>query len=103
MKKLLSIIALLGLVSCSSFGPEPLFMSTNIPGPPEYKAGWKDGCESGYATYAPAHYKMWYAYYQNYGMLKNPQYNAGWHEAFDYCRHYSLRWNSHDLYQGIVY
>jgi len=93
MKKMF-IISLLTLASCS---PSPLFMKQDQPGSPEFKAGWKDGCESGLATYGTLYNKLSYEFYQNYEMLKVPDYDTAWHEAFNYCRHYNLKWNTHDL------
>ena len=95
MKKIILKLSLLVFVTACG-GPRPALMSMDPPGPPEFKAGWKDGCESGFATYGPSHYKLYYSFYQNYGMLKNPHYNAAWHEAFNFCRHYNYKWNTHD-------
>ncbi len=95
----LIIVALLG-TSCVWSGPSPLFMSTDVPGTPEFKRGWEDGCQSGIAAYGTAIQKMFYNFYQDYRMLHNPHYNAAWHEAFDYCRHYNAKWQTHDFYTG---
>ncbi|PIR33130.1 MAG: hypothetical protein COV36_03240 [Alphaproteobacteria bacterium CG11_big_fil_rev_8_21_14_0_20_44_7] len=97
MKKLLLLSAVMSLNACVWDGPNPAFMNMDVPGTPEYKAGWKDGCESGFATYAPAHYKLYYSFYQNYPMLSNRDYNAAWHESFNYCRHYNYKWHTHDI------
>lgn len=84
-------------VLLSACTPHPIFMSQQVEGSPEFQAGFKDGCQSGFATYAPAHYKIMYPFYQNYRMLKNKDYNAAWHEGFDYCRHYTLSWFNDDF------
>jgi len=95
--KIFFIFALFLLTSCNALGgPKPFLMDADPEGPPEFKAGWKDGCQSGFATYGTALNKMYYSFYQDFNMLKNPSYNAAWHEAFDYCRHYNLKWNTHD-------
>lgn len=91
MKKTL-LISFLFLQSCA-----PLFMDMDPPGSPEFKAGWKDGCESGFATYGTLFNKMRYSFYQNYDMLANQEYTAAWHESFNYCRHYNMKWEVHDL------
>lgn len=75
-------------------GPAPHSMPMDVPGPPEYKEGYKDGCQSGMATYGPVQYKLYYNYYQNYGMLKDKYYVTAWHEAFDFCRHFTLKYHT---------
>lgn len=95
MKKLL-LLSTIAINGCTFGFSTPTLMNMDPPGPPEYKAGWKDGCGSGLATYGTAIYKMEYSFYQNYSMMKNPHYVAGWHEAFDYCRHYNLKWQTHE-------
>lgn len=92
MKKLALCCLALAVQSCG-----PGFMNMDPPGSPEFKQGWHDGCESGLSTYAPAYYKLYYKFYQNYEMLSNHDYDVGWHESFNYCRHYELKWSSHDF------
>jgi len=99
MKVLFLTISLLILTSCTQSGPWPILMANDVPGSPEFKAGWKHGCESGFATYGTAIYKMRYSFYQEYAMLSNIEYDSAWHEAFDYCRHYIYKWNTQTLYQ----
>lgn len=91
MRKTL-LLSFLFLQSCA-----PLMMNMDPPGSPEFKEGWKDGCESGLATYGTMFNKLRYQFYQNYEMLSIPDYNAAWHEAFNYCRHYNLKYQVHDL------
>lgn len=79
-----------------SCNPTPLFMDMDPPGSPEFKAGWKHGCESGFATYGSIYNKIAYSFYQDYNMLSVPDYDVAWHEAFNYCRHYNLKWQVHD-------
>lgn len=96
MKNLILIMTVITLQSCSWAGPRPILMDMDPPGSPEFKMGFKDGCESGFATYGTFFYKLNYSFYQNYEMLSNVDYDRAWHEAFNYCRHYSLKWNTHD-------
>jgi hypothetical protein len=103
MRIVLAISILLIATSCTWLRPHPLFMATDVPGTPEYKRGWQDGCQSGLATYGTAVNKLMNSFYQDYRMMKNPQYDAAWHESFDYCRHYNYKWQSQDYYQGVVY
>ncbi len=75
----------------------PSFMKIPEQGPPEYQAGWNDGCDSGLATYGTMFDKLGHSFYQNYSMLNNNYYVAAWHEGFDYCRHYNLKWNTQNF------
>jgi len=95
MRKIL-LLSVIALNACTFGFSTPVLMDMDPPGPPEYKAGWKDGCQSGFATYGTAIYKMEYSFYQNYSMMRDPSYNAAWHESFDYCRHYNLKWLTQD-------
>ena len=97
MKNLALIPMFFLFAACVWEGPSPAFLDMDPPGPPEYKAGWRDGCESGFATYGTAFYKTYYSFYQDFNMLKNRHYNAAWHEAFNFCRHYNYKWHTNDL------
>lgn len=92
---ILSLIVTLSACSANKLweGPVPHSLPMDVPGPPEYKAGYKDGCQSGLATYGPAQYKLYYSFFQDYEMLSNKYYNAAWHESFNYCRHFSLKYH----------
>lgn len=92
MKKLITILLLVCATSCA-----PILLEMDPPGSPEFKAGYRDGCESGLATYGTVFNKMRYSFYQNYDMLSNSDYDHAWHEAFNYCRHYNLKYQTHDL------
>lgn len=97
MRKFFAISLVLLLAACTGWdGPSPGFMDMDPPGPPEYKQGWRHGCESGFATYGTALNKAYYAFYQDFYMMDDRYYNAGWHEAFNFCRHYNYKWNTHD-------
>lgn len=95
--RVLLITLLLLTSACSSGklwgGPAPHSLPQTVEGPIEYQEGYKDGCQSGLATYGPAHYKSYYTFYQNFSMLDNRYYNAAWHESFDFCRHFSYKYH----------
>lgn len=73
----------LGLAAC-----RPLWMQTVTPsGPPEYRLGWEDGCDSGVsAEDAGPVYKMLLGFKKRPEMAGEDQYKAGWNEGFSYCR-----------------
>jgi len=85
VKRLLIALSLLLLVGC-----RPFWINTVDPsGPPEYKLGWEDGCDSGLSAEGGWDYKLMYGYKKRPEMAANDQYKTGWNEGFTYCR-YSL-------------
>ncbi len=66
----------------------PVWLSAVTPsGPPEYRLGWEDGCDSGIsAEDAGPIYKMALGFKRRAEMAENEQYKRGWNEGFSYCR-----------------
>lgn len=58
----------------------------DIQGPPEYKLGWEDGCDSGLSSEGGWDYKMMYGFKKRPEMAANEQYKQAWNEGFSYCR-----------------
>jgi len=97
------IIASLFLVGCSTLLPKYVPFEEDIPGSPEWKLGWKHGCESGYVTYGHVIYRVIYKFYQDYKMLSNQDYNVAWHEGYNTCRHYMLKLSTADIWKGAPF
>lgn len=55
-------------------------------GPPEYKLGWEDGCDSGLAAQGGMVAKAAYGFKKRPEMFDNSLYNTSWNEGFTYCR-----------------
>jgi hypothetical protein len=55
-------------------------------GPPEYKLGWEDGCDTGLAASGSGVGKAIYGYKKRPELLDNQLYNTAWNEGFTYCR-----------------
>ncbi len=56
-------------------------------GPPEYTAGWEDGCDTGLSAQDSGYmYRAVYGYKRRPEMMDNEQYKNGWTEGFSYCR-----------------
>ncbi|MDE3017014.1 MAG: hypothetical protein KGI29_08880 [Pseudomonadota bacterium] len=71
-------------------GCRPFWLWTVDPsGPPEYKLGWEDGCDSGLSAEGSWDYKLMYGFKKRTEMSASDQYKQGWNEGFTYCR-YSL-------------
>ncbi len=83
MKKYLVISALALTLS----GCKPLWLSfVDPPGPPEYKLGWEDGCDSGMSAEGGWADKMMHGFKKRPEMAANDQYKQAWNEGFTYCR-----------------
>jgi hypothetical protein len=76
-------IAAIGLSAC-----RPLWMQTVAPsGPPEYRLGWEDGCDSGLsAEDSGPMYKLMFGFKKRPEMAGEDLYKNGWNEGFSYCR-----------------
>jgi hypothetical protein len=53
----------------------------------EYRAGWKDGCETGISSGGNTFYKMFYRNNKidGYRMSSSPEYRDAWDSSFWYC------------------
>lgn len=101
MKRFLYLIVLcLTLTGCTeghgffreTFKPTPFRMGKAPDGPPDYKSGWNDGCETGLATMTSNYYKTFYKFKQDPKMIHNKMYYQAWKDSYTYCRQYMFRW-----------
>jgi hypothetical protein len=76
------LIALGTLCACR---PTSLYFVDPV-GPPEYKLGWEDGCDSGVSAQGGIVAKMIYGFKKRPEMSDNDQYKSAWNEGFTYCR-----------------
>ncbi len=75
------------MLTASVAGCRPFWLNTVDPaGPPEYKLGWEDGCDSGLSAEGGMDYKLIYGFKKRPEMASNDQYKNGWNEGFSYCR-----------------
>ncbi len=83
MRRILLVsCALLMVSSC-----RPLVLQAVDPtGPPEYKLGWEDGCDSGLSAQGGFIYKYTYGFKKRPEMSNNTMYTTAWNEGFAYCR-----------------
>jgi len=78
-----SLLALsLALAACR---PPSLYL-VEPSGPPEYKLGWEDGCDSGLAAQGGMVAKATYGFKKRPEYYDNTTYTAAWNEGFTYCR-----------------
>jgi len=83
-KRFLVIFTLLMLSSC-----RPVVLWYSEPeGPPDYKLGWQDGCDSGLSAEDSGYiYRAVYGFKKRPEMAENDQYKVGWTDGFTYCRY----------------
>lgn len=83
MKKIIA----LGIISLSLISCRPMWIQgVDITGPPEYRLGWEDGCDSGLSAQGGWQYKMMYGFKKRAELAASDQYKQGWNEGFTYCR-----------------
>ena len=92
MKKLM--ILLLVITSCSLGGAQirplnpPFFPQPPANAPQEFKEGFLDGCETGFAAHGSDVYRTTYGFKQNPSLALNPVYYQAWKDSENYCRTY---------------
>lgn len=81
------LILLMALTStCKSMGTPSGITTEPPPGPPEYQQGYRDGCESGFASYGTPFHKVFNKFKQDPYLAQDPVYYQAWSDAFNYCR-----------------
>lgn len=83
MKKAFVVLALLALAGCR---PVSTWFATPD-GPPEFKLGWEDGCDTGLSAQGSYIYRAVYGYKKRFEFSENEFYKNGWNEGFSYCRY----------------
>lgn len=79
-------MALAAVAFCIA-GCRPIWLYTVDPsGPPEYRLGWEDGCDSGISAEGNFTDKMLFGFKKRPELSASDQYKQGWNEGFTYCR-----------------
>ena len=92
MRVVIFLLLLLTLNACETFHPaipwydkiRPNTLSDKVN--PDYKQGFDDGCESGYAVYGNHFYKAFHGFRRDATKVGNGQYEAAWYDGYNYCR-----------------
>ncbi len=82
----------------SPFGGNQKMLFEGPPGPPNFKQGWKDGCETGISATANQYQKMFYKFKQDSALAQDPTYYTGWKTAFDYCQRYMFQYLKREFF-----
>lgn len=86
MMRMIFWIALLGMAfATTACRPGDLYM-VNPQGPPEYRLGWEDGCDSGVSAQGSPLFKAIFGFKKRPEMGNNELYKQAWNEGFTYCR-----------------
>lgn len=80
--RILSLSLLIVLGACR---PASLYF-VEPAGPPEYKLGWEDGCDTGIAASGGAVAKAAYGFKKRPEFGDNDMYKSAWNEGFTFCR-----------------
>ncbi len=78
----LALVATLLLGGCR---PTSLYF-VQPSGPPEYKLGWEDGCNTGISASGGMVYKAVFGFQKRPEFGDNEVYKSAWNEGFTYCR-----------------
>lgn len=85
MGKYVSYMLFVALAILPGCRPLSLYM-VQPSGPPEYKLGWEDGCDSGLAASGGMMGKAAYGFKKRPELGDNDLYKTAWNEGFTYCR-----------------
>lgn len=55
----------------------------------QFKAAWKDGCESGLSSMTNSYYRSNYKFRMDPALRKDPEYYKVWKDTYNFCRHYA--------------
>lgn len=97
-KKILAVFLMISIQSCASFY-NPMFMSMEIPdGPPEFQAGWYDGCRTGLATKKSTNASVYSPSFGSGIYQHDEVYQSAWSSAFYSCAVISGRATSDNIF-----
>lgn len=85
MSKSLIFLALTAALLLNGCRPISLY-AVGPSGPPEYKLGWEDGCDSGLSAEGGFVGKAVYGFKKRPELGDNDLYKTAWNEGFTYCR-----------------
>lgn len=85
INKNIAISIILIFVSACNFY-RPMFVPSEVPdGPPEFKAGWYDGCRTGFGSQKSANASIYKATFGSGIYQHDPIYQKAWSSAFYTC------------------
>lgn len=101
-KILLTIVMIFTLTGCNAFY-NPMFMPMEVPdGPPEFKAGWYDGCRSGLGTKKGTNSNVYDSTFGSGIYQHDSVYQMAWGRAFYTCYVVGGRAVDNNIFKGGV-
>ena len=93
----IAVIMLILLGSCANnpfTNPKPAMLENEIDyGPPEYRQGYSDGCNSALSAYGNSYMRtMQGGIHKDPRYTDLPMYNQAWKDAWNYCYMYIFVW-----------
>lgn len=85
MRTALTTLFLLTVLSVAACRPTSTYF-VKPQGPPEYKLGWEDGCDTGTAASSSGLGKMAFGFKKRPEFGDNEIYKSAWNEGFTFCR-----------------
>lgn len=86
MKKFYKYFLLLILISSCNAFYHPVFLDLDVPdGPPEFQAGWRDGCRSALASGRTTNSGVYDVTFGSGIYQHDKVYQSGWEAAFSSC------------------
>lgn len=85
MRYTYSTLLLLGLLVTGACRPTSTYF-VQPQGPPEYKLGWEDGCDTGVAASSSGLGKLVFGFKKRPEFGDNEVYKSAWNEGFTFCR-----------------
>ena len=95
--KVLLIMGCLNIASCRPIA----FYYAQPSGPPEYRLGWEDGCDSGISATDTFTYKILYGFRKRPEFGNNELYKTAWNEGYAYCSNGAAHTEKWDI--GVDY
>ncbi len=94
--KIILLIATMFCISCTGF-TQPLGhahgMQDGAPeGTPQFRMGWRDGCQTGFHVSGDTHYKFLNSFTFKADFIEDDEYNEAWYMGFNHCRWYIASW-----------
>ncbi len=70
---------------------------------PDFREGWRDGCQVGTASGANSFYQMFYAgnKVNGYKVTESPEYQSAWNGAYWFCYRYQYVKNKSSLWRSF--
>ena len=101
---IIAVIICLPLMGCVNFKAKvgspwmQDLMNKGPDGPVNFQLGWRHGCETGISATANKLQQHFYKFRQDYRLVEDPSYYAGWKSSYDYCQRYVFQYLRRNIF-----